>query len=163
VPVSFEEIPKFRLPEEKDRAIIMIAAGTGVAPFRGFLQERKRQGAKGNNWLIFGERNKKTDFLYGKELLAYKSKGFLTELDTAFSRDSKKKVYVSHIIEQKADKILEWLAEGAIIYVCGSKDNLAKSVRKSLVNIFAKHLNSEDALERFESIKSNKQYLEEVY
>jgi len=165
VPVALESIPKFRLPEDLTKPVIMIGAGTGIAPFRGFLQDREALGAKGKNWLIFGERNSTSDFLYQDELIDFQQKGLITEFSTAFSRDQEKKVYVSHVIEQKADMLMEWLNDGAIVYVCGSKDNLAKSVRESFVRILAdsKKLSETDAQAEFESLKSNKQYLEEVY
>jgi sulfite reductase (NADPH) flavoprotein alpha-component len=162
VPVSIETIEKFRLPEHGDKAIIMIGAGTGIAPYRGFLQERKSQ--EGNNWLIFGERNKATDYLYQNELDDYYKDGTLTKLSTAFSRDQKDKFYVSDVILSEADELLQWIENGAIVYVCGSKDKLAKSVRKSLLEIFSKNgLSSKAATAKFAELKASKRYMEEVY
>ncbi len=165
VPVTLESIVKFRLPEDNNTAVIMIGAGTGIAPFRGFIQERMARKAQGKNWLIFGERNSKTDFLYKDELQNYQSKGILSKLDTAFSRDQNEKRYVNHILEEKAADIMAWLESGAVIYVCGSKDTLAVSVRESILKIISQYKKAEDkqALAFFEKIKANKQYQEEVY
>ena len=165
VPITLETIAKFRLPEDDNVPVVMISAGTGIAPFRAFLQERSARQAKGNAWLIFGERNSKSDFLYQEELLAYKSSGVLSELSTVFSRDQDQKRYVSHVIEENGAALIEQLEKGAVIYVCGSKDTLAVTVRQSLLRIFAKYLKKdvEQALAYFEALKANKQYQEEVY
>lgn len=165
VPVTLETISKFRLPEDDNQPIIMIAAGTGIAPFLGFLQERMARKAKGKNWLIFGERNRKSDFLYEKELSDFRENGVLNKLDTIFSRDQQEKEYVSSIIYKESYEIMEWLERGANIYVCGSKDRLAVSVRESLIQIFAEQLNidTKEAVNKLEQLKSNKQYQEEVY
>ncbi|MCU4157036.1 flavodoxin domain-containing protein [Carboxylicivirga sp. A043] len=165
VPVTLETINKFRLPDEDDKPVIMISAGTGIAPFRGFLQERAAKKAKGKNWLIFGERHRQTDFLYEEELQSYQQSGVLNKLSTAFSRDQKNKVYVNHVIEQQAKDIISWLEQGAIIYVCGSKDKLAVSVRQSLIDILSKQKAIDDtqSLAYLEQLKANKQYQEEVY
>ena len=165
VPITLETISKFRLPEDDNTAVIMICAGAGIAPFRGFLQERSAHQAKGKNWLIFGERNRNSDFLYKDELHNYQTNGVLSELSTAFSRDQDEKVYVNHILEAKAASIIEWLEQGAVIYVCGGKDKLAVSVRQSILQIIRQYYryNNEQALEYFEHLKVNKQYQEEVY
>lgn len=165
VPVTLETISKFRLPDNDNQPIIMIAAGTGIAPFLGFLQERMVRKATGRNWLIFGERNRKSDFLYEKELREFQGSGLLTRINTIFSRDQKEKVYVSSIIQKEASTIINWIKEGAIIYVCGSKDRLAYSVRESLIQIFKEenNVNETEAANRLEDLKNTKQYQEEVY
>ncbi|MCG8579213.1 MAG: flavodoxin domain-containing protein [Bacteroidales bacterium] len=165
VPVTLETISKFRLPEDDNVPIIMIGAGTGIAPFRGFLQERLARNAKGKNWLLFGERNSQSDFLYREEFMELKNKGLLHELNTAFSRDQAEKVYVNHIIEEKAEDMLSWIDNGAVVYVCGSKDKLATSVRKSFVNILSKYksVSSVEAQRQLDELKANKQFQEEVY
>ena len=165
VPLTIETIEKFRLPEDNDKPIIMISAGTGIAPFRGFLQEREARKAHGKNWLLFGERNKAWDAFYDDEFEQWKSKGLLTEYSTAYSRDQEKKVYVSDVLEQEGNKLKDWIDQGAIIYVCGSKDRLAQNVRKSLLNVFKSEykLSEEDAVTMFEKLKAEKQYQEEVY
>ncbi|WP_430815411.1 diflavin oxidoreductase [Carboxylicivirga sp. RSCT41] len=165
VPVTLETISKFRLPEDDNVPIIMIGAGTGIAPFRGFLQERLARNAKGKNWLLFGERNSESDFLYQEEFMELKNKGMLHELSTAFSRDQAEKFYVNHIIEEKAEDMLSWINKGAVVYVCGSKDRLGASVRKSFVNILSRHngISDNEAQQHFDQLKANKQYQEEVY
>ncbi|MCT4648405.1 MAG: flavodoxin domain-containing protein [Carboxylicivirga sp.] len=165
VPVTLETIAKFRLPETDDKDIIMISAGTGIAPFRAFLQERDAQQSKGNNWLIFGERNSASDYLYQDELEAFHSKGMLQKLSTVFSRDQEEKRYVSHLIEKEGEQIMKWIEKDAILYVCGSKDKLAVSVRESLLKVIARYNNcsAEDAMATFEELKARKQYQEEVY
>lgn len=165
VPVTLETIAKFRLPEDNNKAIIMIGAGTGIAPFRGFLQERLARKARGKNWLIFGERNRASDFLYKEELKSFLSSGILNKLSTAFSRDQKEKYYVDKVVEEEANTIMNWLKEGAIIYVCGSKDRLGVSVQKSLIRIISQFekIDADLALSRFEELKQNRQYQEEIY
>jgi sulfite reductase (NADPH) flavoprotein alpha-component len=165
VPVTLETIAKFRLPEADDKDIIMISAGTGIAPFRAFLQERDAQQSKGSNWLIFGERNSASDYLYQDELEAFQSKGMLQKLSTVFSRDQEEKHYVSHLIEKEGEQIMKWIEKDAILYVCGSKDKLAVSVRESLLKVIARYNNcsAEDAMATFEELKARKQYQEEVY
>ncbi|WP_430811026.1 MULTISPECIES: diflavin oxidoreductase [unclassified Carboxylicivirga] len=165
VPVTLETIAKFRLPEDDHVPIIMIAAGTGIAPYRAFLQERAARKAPGKNWLIFGERNRNTDYLYEEELIAFKQVGYIEKINTAFSRDQKEKFYVSHLIEQSALEIIQWIQDGAIVYVCGSKDHMAVSVRQSLIKAIAQvmHLDNNAAIAYFETLKAAKQYQEEVY
>lgn len=165
VPLSLEKIEKFKLPENDDTPVIMIAAGTGIAPYRGFLQDRKNRQAKGQNWLIFGERNRRSDFLYEDEFNDYLNEGFLDRVDTAFSRDQEQKVYVGHLIEDFADEIAGWMNSGAILYVCGSKNRMAKDVRKALENVFRKklQLNATAARRHLDTLKSQKRYQEEVY
>lgn len=165
VPVTLETIAKFRLPDDDNTPIIMIGAGTGMAPFRGFLQERDARQANGKNWLLFGERNKDTDFLYHDELMDFQKRGVLAKVSTAFSRDQAEKLYVNQIIEEKAKEVLEWLDDGAIMYVCGSKDKLAVSVRNSLIKVIGQHkqLDEKQAVAYLDKLKANKQYQEEVY
>ncbi|MCU4173619.1 diflavin oxidoreductase [Carboxylicivirga sp. N1Y90] len=156
VPIALETIDKFRLPEDGTKPIIMIGAGTGIAPFRSFLQTRQTQ--TGKNWLIFGERNKASDFLYQNDLNSFIESGTLTKLSTAFSRDQAEKFYVSDVLKKEGEELQNWLKAGAIIYVCGSKDKLAKSVRHTLKQILAEGGNNS-----FKALKINNQYLEEVY
>lgn len=165
VPVTLETIAKFRLPDDNNAPVIMIGAGTGIAPFRGFIQERKARSAKGMNWLFFGERNSESDFLYKDELMAFQKDGALQQLSTAFSRDQKEKRYVSHLIEENGREILEWIEKGAVTYVCGSKDQLAVTVRSSFIKAISQHkqMNESDALTYFEGLKGAKKYQEEVY
>jgi sulfite reductase (NADPH) flavoprotein alpha-component len=119
---------KFGLPADGGRDIIMVGPGTGIAPFRAFLEDRKHTGATGRNWLIFGDQREKLDFLYRDELLAMQSDGVLTRLDTAFSRDQEKKIYVQHRMKENAAELWKWLESGASFYVCGDARRMAKDV-----------------------------------
>jgi sulfite reductase (NADPH) flavoprotein alpha-component len=125
----------FRLPTESARPIIMIGAGTGVAPFRAFVEERAATGATGKNWLFFGARNYTTDFLYQLEWQDHLGAGVLTHLDVAFSRDQPEKIYVQHRIAERADALRGWVADGAHIYVCGDEKAMARDVDKALVDV----------------------------
>ncbi len=128
----------FRLPGP-DVPVIMVGPGTGIAPFRAFLQERRAVGASGRSWLFFGDRRRSTDFLYGEELLAFRDAGVLSRLDLAFSRDSPDgaKDYVQHHMLANADEVFDWLQDGAHLYVCGDADNMAKDVHQALHQIVA--------------------------
>jgi sulfite reductase (NADPH) flavoprotein alpha-component len=113
---------RFRLPANPDMPIIMVGPGTGIAPFRAFLQERQSQSAKGRNWLLFGEQHERFNFLYRDELMAFHKSGLLTKLDTAFSRDQAEKIYVQHRLLEQGSQIWQWLQEGANFYICGARD-----------------------------------------
>ncbi len=155
----------FRLPEDHNAKVIMVGPGTGIAPFRSFLQERESLKAKGENWLFYGDQCFETDFLYQAELLKYRTKGFLSDIDVAFSRDQEEKIYVQHRLKEKGAKIFQWLNDGAYIYLCGDMNNMAKDVKKELVNIIAEHgnLTLKEAAEYFKEIKSSKRFQEDVY
>ncbi|MGE0766817.1 MAG: sulfite reductase flavoprotein subunit alpha [Hyphomicrobiaceae bacterium] len=127
----------FRLPADPHRPIIMIGAGTGIAPYRGFVAEREAVGATGPNWLVFGERNFTHDFLYQLEWQDWLANGVLSRLDVAFSRDQPEKVYVQHRLWQHRADIRGWLADGAHIYVCGDETGMARDVDETLVRILA--------------------------
>lgn len=127
----------YRLPPDGHTPIIMIGAGTGVAPYRGFVEERVATGAKGKSWLFFGERSFTNDFLYQLEWQDYLSSGDLTRIDVAFSRDQPEKIYVQHRLWERRDEIAGWLAEGAHLYVCGDEKGMAKDVDQTLVKILA--------------------------
>src|SRR5581483_9000958 len=129
VPVFPSVAKHFHLPEDPGIPIIMIGPGTGVAPFRAYLQERKATGAKGKNWLFFGAQHEKCDFAYGEEFEALKKEGLLTRLDCAWSRDQAEKVYVQHRMKDNAAEIWKWIdAEGAHFFVCGDAKRMAKDV-----------------------------------
>jgi len=121
-----------RSPGDHDRA------GTGVAPFRGFLQERQVTAARGRNWLVFGNPRRRTDFLFEDELTAWHRGGLLTRLDTAFSRDQEHKIYVQHRLLESAAELWAWLEDGAHLYVCGDAGHMARDVDKGLLYIVAK-------------------------
>jgi sulfite reductase (NADPH) flavoprotein alpha-component len=124
----------FRLPKDGDRPIIMIGAGTGVAPFRAFVEERAAAGAKGKSWLFFGARNYTTDFLYQLEWQEHLASGALNRIDVAFSRDQPEKIYVQHRIAERADELCGWIGDGAHVYVCGDEKAMARDVDGALVD-----------------------------
>ena len=140
LPVYIHANPHFRLPAD-DVPIIMVGAGTGVAPYRAFMQEREARGAGGRSWLVFGERNFRTDFLYQSEWLAMLSAGLLTRMDVAFSRDGRReghdKIYVQHRLKEQAREVFSWLEEGACFYVCGDASHMAPDVHQALRSIIA--------------------------
>lgn len=136
LPVYVRPTPHFHLPAD-DVPIIMIGAGTGVAPYRGFVQERQLRGAKGRSWLIFGDRNFRTDFLYQAEWQAHQKAGGLSLIDAVFSRDGARKVYVQDRVRERAMDIYAWLEEGAHLYVCGDADGMAPGVQQALTDAVA--------------------------
>ncbi len=165
VPVYVETNDHFRLPPAGDLPIIMIGAGTGIAPYRAFVEHRREHGHRGENWLVFGDRNLATDFLYQIEWLRYRKDGTLNRLDLAFSRDQKKKVYVQHRILEQAKLIYSWLERGAHIYVCGDADQMAKDVNEALLAVLRNEggLSEERAAEYLGRLKSERRYQRDVY
>ena len=155
----------FRIPKDNDAPMIMVGPGTGVAPFRAFLQERQSENAKGMNWLFFGDQHKSTDFLYENEFSAMMKSGLLNELDLAFSRDQSEKIYVQNRMIEKGKQLFSALEDGAYFYVCGDATRMAKDVEKALVKIVTKHGNfsSEQAVEYINNLKLQKRYLRDVY
>lgn len=155
----------FRPPADAKTPMIMIGPGTGIAPFRGFLQERRALGHTGPNWLFFGERHAATDYYYRDEIERMHTDGFLTELDLAFSRDQRDKVYVQHLMRRKGAQLWRWLQDGAQLYVCGSADPMAKDVDRALCEIAAEHGNlGPDAAKAWvRSLSDAKRYHRDVY
>lgn len=155
----------FRPPADGDKPMIMVGPGTGIAPFRGFLHERQARGARGRNWLFFGDQRASTDFLYREELEALHRDGLLTRLDTAFSRDQAEKVYVQHRMEQNAAELFAWLEAGAHFYVCGDASRMAKDVDAALHRVIqtAGGKTAEQAAAYVEQLKSAKRYGRDVY
>ena len=127
----------YALPDDGNKPIIMIGAGTGVAPYRGFIEEREAAGAKGKSWLFFGERNFSYDFLYQLEWQDFLASGALSRIDVAFSRDQPEKIYVQHRLWERRAELLSWIADGAHLYVCGDEKGMAKDVDAMLVKILA--------------------------
>ncbi|MPZ44465.1 MAG: assimilatory sulfite reductase (NADPH) flavoprotein subunit [Betaproteobacteria bacterium] len=164
IPVYVQSNPLFRLPED-DRPILMIGAGTGVAPYRAFLQEREAHGANGKTWLFFGERHFRTDFLYQTEWQEFLKSGVLTRMNVAFSRDCAQKAYVQHRMLEHARDIYAWLEEGANVYVCGDAARLAPDVHRALVQIVARQggLEAESAEEYVRTLQRDRRYQRDVY
>ena len=154
----------FALPAP-DRDIIMVGPGTGVAPFRAFVQERRAAAAKGRNWLFFGDRQFTHDFLYQLEWQEALSEGALTRMDVAFSRDQPDKIYVQDRIWERRSDLVEWLEGGASFYVCGDAKAMAKDVRATLVRAYAdvKSLTPELAEQTVAGLERDKRYLQDTY
>jgi sulfite reductase (NADPH) flavoprotein alpha-component len=156
----------FRLPEpEEETPIIMIGPGTGIAPFRAFMQERKATKAKGKAWLFFGEQRKDSDYFYEDEWTAFQEEGFLNRLDLAFSRDQDHKIYVQTRLKEQGADVWAWLKEGSIVYVCGDASRMAKDVDTTLHEIVAEHggKSEEEAAEYMKQLKTDKRYRRDVY
>ncbi len=165
VPV-FVSHSHFGLPEDHaDRDVIMVGPGTGIAPFRAFVQERHAVGAKGRNWIFFGDQHAATDFLYEDEWQDYTAKGAVTKLDLAWSRDQILKVYVQDKMRENAAELWSWLQNGALFYVCGDAKRMAKDVDQALHDIAAEqgHMSIEDAAEWVKQLKKDKRYQRDVY
>jgi sulfite reductase (NADPH) flavoprotein alpha-component len=165
VPVFVQTSHGFRLPKDGDVPIIMIGPGTGIAPFRAFLEDRKAVGAKGRNWLFFGDQCRATDFLYADELESSLRDGSLTRLDTAFSRDQAEKIYVQHRLQERGPEIWSWLEQGAHIYVCGDAKRMAKDVDAALHQLIQTSggRTAERAVEYVHQLKQEKRYQRDVY
>ena len=143
----------------------MVGPGTGIAPFRAFLEERKATGARGKNWLFFGDRSQKTDYLYGHEWESYRKSGILNQLDLAWSRDQNQKVYVQHKMREKQRQLWNWLQEGAIFYVCGDASRMAKDVDQALVSIAQEEgaMSENEASDWIKLLQKQRRYLKDVY
>ena len=155
----------FRPPAAAEVPMIMVGPGTGVAPFRGFLQERRALGHTGRNWLFFGERNSATDFYYADELVRMRDDGLLTELTLAFSRDQRHKVYVQDRLREQAARVWNWIDSGAHFYVCGDAKRMAKDVDAALHDIVAGQsgMSDEDAAAYVQAMAKQRRYLRDVY
>ena len=166
VPVYIQPTKHFHMPPP-DAPIIMCGPGTGIAPFRAFLEEREVDGAKGKNWLFFGDQKKGSDFLYEAQFTAMQAKGLLTRFDTAFSRDQAQKIYVQDRMRENGAELWKWLQEGAYFYVCGDAKRMAKDVHQMLITIAQEHggKTPEAAKEYIEVqfAKTEKRYLKDVY
>jgi sulfite reductase (NADPH) flavoprotein alpha-component len=167
IPVYVQEARTFRLPADHSRDIIMCGPGAGIAPFRAFLEQRAAEGARGRNWLFFGEQHRATDFLYEDELLNWQRGGRLHRLDLAFSRDQDHKLYVQHRMREHAGELWNWLQNGAYLYVCGDARHMAKDVHQTLIDIAQEQggMAAEAAAEyvNVTLMKTEKRYLRDVY
>ena len=155
----------FKIPADNDAPMIMVGPGTGIAPFRAFVEERKAIGAKGQNWLFFGDQHYLTDFLYQTEWQDYLADGVLTKLDVAFSRDQEEKVYVQDRMRENSKELYAWLEKGASFYVCGDASRMATDVDLALHEIIEKEggKSNEDAAAYVKKLKTDKRYLRDVY
>ena len=165
IPCYFHPNKNFKLPEDSDKPIIMVGPGTGIAPFRAFIEERKVTGASGKNWLFFGDRSQKTDYLYGDEWEEYKKNGVLNELDLAWSRDQSEKVYVQHKMLERSSELWDWLDNGALFYVCGDASRMAKDVDQALRTIAQEQgsMSEEDSASWVKALQKERRYLKDVY
>lgn len=164
IPFYVQPSNHFTLPEDPLVPIIMIGPGTGVAPFRAFMQERVANKNGGKNWLFFGERNEKTDFYYESFWKDLEKQGAL-RLDTAFSRDTGEKVYVQDKVRMRKKALWEWIQEGALIYICGDAKNMAREVEIALCQIIKEEggMSEEQALHFFRKMRRERRYLADVY
>ncbi|MEK3670576.1 MULTISPECIES: assimilatory sulfite reductase (NADPH) flavoprotein subunit [unclassified Paenibacillus] len=165
LPVYIQSNPNFKLPANPDTPVIMIGPGTGVAPFRSFLEEREEQGAQGKSWLFYGDRHFVTDFLYQTDWQRMLKDGVLSRLDVAFSRDTDEKVYVQHRILEKSRELYTWLQEGAHVYVCGDEKHMAHDVHAALVTVIQQEggLSPEGAAAYLETLQQEQRYQRDVY
>ncbi|MEV0946960.1 bifunctional nitrate reductase/sulfite reductase flavoprotein subunit alpha [Rhodococcus sp. NPDC049939] len=165
VPIFVQKSPHFRPPRASDASMIMIGPGTGIAPFRGFLHERRELGHTGRNWLFFGEQHEATDFYYRDEMEAMKRDGFLTHLDVAFSRDQRQKIYVQDRLREHGAELWSWIQGGASVYVCGDASRMAKDVDETLRELVRVHgrLDEEDTERYMKQLAADKRYVRDVY
>lgn len=163
--VYVQAAPHFRLPEDDNAPLIMIGPGTGIAPFRAFLEEREARGASGDNWLFFGDRREANDFLYKAQLLRWRENRLLTRLDLAWSRDGGQKVYVQNHIRQNGRTFFEWLERGACVYVCGDAARMAKDVDAAIHALIAEHgrLDQAGAAQYVKKLADERRYQRDVY
>jgi sulfite reductase (NADPH) flavoprotein alpha-component len=165
VPIFLHENNNFRLPVDTNAPVIMVGPGTGIAPFRSFLEYRQIMGHKGDNWLFFGEQRSVSDYLYKDQFQTMEKDGFLTRLDTAFSRDQKSKVYVQDRMRENSADLYAWLESGAYFYICGDAERMAKDVERTLLDAIALGSNNtlEFAAEYLAAMKKEKRYQLDVY
>ena len=165
VRVFVEPNEHFKLPANPDTPVIMIGPGTGIAPFRAFMQQREAEGATGKNWLFFGNPHLTQDFLYQVEWQSYVASGLLSHIDLAFSRDQAEKIYVQDRIRQQAEQLYQWLQQGAYLYVCGDASKMAKDVHQALIEVVSQqgNLDAEAAEAYLNNLRSEKRYQRDVY
>jgi len=163
IPVYIDRNNNFKLPADPDTPIIMIGPGTGIAPFRAFIEEREAIGASGKNWLFFGDQHFETDFLYQAEWLRYLKSGLLTRMNVAFSRDQEQKIYVHHLMAEYGKELYAWLQEGAHLYICGDGKCMAHDVHQELLNIVAAESGTGNAEDYIADLQRTKRYQRDVY
>ncbi|SHF84630.1 sulfite reductase (NADPH) alpha subunit [Mariniphaga anaerophila] len=164
LPIYIEKNAGFRLPANGAK-IIMVGAGTGVAPYRAFMQQRESRGIAGNTWLFFGDRKFQSDFLYQAEWQRLQEKKILERMDVAFSRDQEEKIYVQHKMVENQEEVFKWIENGAFVYLCGDRRNLAKDVNKALLNIIKTQggISEEQAEKYLKNLKKEKRFQTDVY
>ena len=165
VRVFVEHNDNFRLPANPDTPVIMVGPGTGIAPFRAFMQEREAQGAEGKNWLFFGNPHFTQDFLYQVEWQRYVKSGLLSKISLAFSRDQANKIYVQDRLREAGLELYQWLEAGAHFYVCGDANHMAKDVQEALLDVISDHghKSREEAEEYLSELRRAKRYQRDVY
>lgn len=163
VPVYIDRNTHFKLPSDPATSVIMIGPGTGIAPFRAFIEEREAIGASGKNWLFFGDRHFETDFLYQAEWLRYLKSGVLTRMNVAFSRDQEQKIYVQQRMAEQGRELYMWLQEGAHVYVCGDEKRMAHDVHAALLKIVAAEIGADNAEDYVANLQKAKRYQRDVY
>lgn len=165
LPVYVQHNQNFKLPKDPETPIIMVGPGTGVAPFRSFMQEREETGAEGKAWMFFGDQHFVTDFLYQTEWQNWLKDGVLTKMDVAFSRDTEEKVYVQHRMLEHSAELFEWLQEGAAVYICGDEKHMAHDVHNTLLEIIEKegNMSREEAEVYLADMQQQKRYQRDVY
>ncbi|WP_394235198.1 assimilatory sulfite reductase (NADPH) flavoprotein subunit [Niallia oryzisoli] len=165
LPIYIQKNDNFKLPQNPETPIIMVGPGTGVAPFRSFMQEREEIGAEGKSWMFFGDQHFVTDFLYQTEWQKWLKDGVLTKMDVAFSRDTEEKVYVQHRMLENSKELFQWLEEGAAFYICGDEKNMAHDVHQTLIEIIEKEgaMSREKAEEYLANMQQQKRYQRDVY
>ncbi|KOR78735.1 sulfite reductase [NADPH] flavoprotein alpha-component [Bacillus sp. FJAT-21352] len=165
LPIYIQHNQNFKQPKNPDTPIIMVGPGTGIAPFRSFIQDREESEAKGKTWLFFGDQHFVTDFLYQTEWQKWLQTGVLTKMDVAFSRDTDEKVYVQDRMREQSGELYEWLQEGAAVYICGDEKNMAHDVHNTLIEIIEKegNMSHADAQAYLEDMQQNKRYQRDVY
>ncbi|KSU87219.1 sulfite reductase [NADPH] flavoprotein alpha-component [Priestia veravalensis] len=165
LPVYIQHNQNFKLPSNPETPIIMVGPGTGVAPFRSFMQEREEVGAEGKSWMFFGDQHFVTDFLYQTEWQQWLKDGVLTKMDVAFSRDTAEKVYVQHRMKEHSKDLFEWLEEGAVVYICGDEKHMAHDVHNTLIDIIEQegNVSREQAEQYLADMQQQKRYQRDVY
>ena len=165
VGVYVQKSAHFHPPTDDDTPLIMIGPGTGIAPFRAFLEEREARGAKGKNWLFFGDQHAAKDYLYKDQLEGWEASGLLDKLSLAWSRDGAEKVYVQTLLEDAKDEVFDWLRHGAAIYICGAASRMAVDVEKALLRIIAHGTGGDEATAKayLDDMASNHRYQRDVY
>ncbi|MDT8861225.1 assimilatory sulfite reductase (NADPH) flavoprotein subunit [Alkalihalobacillus sp. MEB130] len=165
LPIYIQNNESFKLPENPETPIIMVGPGTGIAPFRSFMQEREETGAEGKSWVFFGDQHFVTDFLYQTEWQNWLKDGVLTKMDVAFSRDTEEKVYVQHRMLEHSRELFDWIQEGATFYVCGDEKKMAHDVHETLLTIIEKegNMSREQAESYLSDMQQQKRYQRDVY